>query len=397
MTLTADILDELSSTTAWQEELYTHFHQHPELSMEEVETRAEITRRLESEGYQVQEIGGGVVGVLDNGDGPTVLFRADIDALPVEEATDLPYRSKVPGVMHACGHDFHITAGLGAASVLARCTDAWSGTYVALFQPGEETAQGARSMVDDGLVDKVPKPNVVLGQHVLTVPSAGEVATAAGPVLSTAASLEIVVHGKGSHGSMPHLGVDPVLLASAIVMRLQGIVSREIAPHEFGVVTVGSLQAGTKANIIPDHAVLLLNIRAYDLAVREKLLAGIERIVAAECAASGTSQPPEIEVFDRYPLTDNDVSVTDTVTAAFVEHFGADRVKELDPITASEDFSIIPDAFGVPYTYWGVGGFAPGQEVYPNHNPRFAPVMQPTLSTATEAATSAVLSYLGKE
>lgn len=252
-------------------------------------------------------------------------------------------------------------------------------------------------MVDDGLVDRIPKPDVALGQHILTVPAAGEVATAAGPVLSTAASMKVVVYGKGSHGSMPHLGIDPVVLASAIVMRLQGIVAREIAPHEFGVVTVGSLQAGTKANIIPDRAVLMINVRAYDSGIRDTLLAAIERIVAAECAASSSPREPEIEVFDLYPLTDNDAAVTEKVTAAFVEHFGADRVKELDPITASEDFGVIPDALGVPYTYWGVGGFAPGQEVLPNHNPGFAPVMQPTLRTATEAAVCAALAYLKKE
>lgn len=395
--MVAGVLDGIEGTTGWQEELYAWFHRNPELSMQEVETAAEIARRLDSFGYDVQHIGGGVVGVLENGGGPTVLFRADIDALPVEEDTDLPYRSEVPGVMHACGHDFHITAGLGAAALLAQSRDRWSGTYIALFQPGEETAQGAQAMVDDGLEEKVPRPDVVLGQHVLTKPAAGEVATASGPVLSTAASLEVVVHGKGSHGSMPHLGVDPVVLASSIVMRLQGIVAREIAPHEFGVVTVGSLQAGTKANIIPDRAVLLLNIRAYDLAVRDRLLASIERIVTAECTASGSPRPPEIEVFDRYPLTDNDPGVTEKVTEAFVRHFGADRVKPLEPITASEDFSVIPDAFGTPYTYWGLGGFTPDQEVFPNHNPRFAPVLQPTLRTGTEAAVCAALAYLGKE
>ncbi|HLU30903.1 MAG TPA: amidohydrolase [Acidimicrobiia bacterium] len=393
----APVLAGLDKANEWQEELYVHFHKNPELSMQEVETGAEITRRLESYGYEVSQIGGGVVGVLRNGEGPTVLFRADIDALPVEEATDLPYRSEVPGVMHACGHDFHITAGLGAAALLAESKADWSGTYIALFQPGEETAQGARAMVDDGLVDRIPKPDVALGQHILTVPAAGEVATAAGPVLSTAASMKVVVYGKGSHGSMPHLGIDPVVLASAIVMRLQGIVAREIAPHEFGVVTVGSLQAGTKANIIPDRAVLMINVRAYDSGIRDTLLAAIERIVAAECAASSSPREPEIEVFDLYPLTDNDAAVTEKVTAAFVEHFGADRVKELDPITASEDFGVIPDALGVPYTYWGVGGFAPGQEVLPNHNPGFAPVMQPTLRTATEAAVCAALAYLKKE
>ena len=334
--------------------------------------------------------------MLVNGEGPTVLFRADMDALPVEEATGLPYASTVPGVMHACGHDLHVTAGLGAAEWLARNRQVWSGTHIALFQPGEETAQGARAMVADGLVDRVPRPDVALGQHVLPVPAAGEVATGAGPMLSTAASVRITVVGKGSHGSMPHLGIDPVLLASAIVVRLQGIVAREIPPGVFGVVTVGSLRAGATANIIPDRAELLVNIRAYDPAVRDQLLAAIERVVRAECAASGAPEEPTIEVYDRYPLTDNDPAVTERVTAAFVEHFGAERVKPLAPITASEDFSVIPDAFGIPYCYWGFGGFTPDQQALPNHNPGFAPAIHPTLQTGTEAAVVAVLAFVGK-
>src|SRR5690625_41754 len=396
MSTTDAVVSRLDAATAWQEELYTHLHRHPELSMQETQTAAEITRRLESFGYRVRQVGGGVVGVLENGPGPTVLFRADIDALPVEEATDLPYRSEVPGVMHACGHDLHITAGLGAAAVLAETTDAWSGTYVALFQPGEETAQGAQAMVEDGLADAIPRPDVALGQHVLAAPAAGEVATAAGPVLSTAASVRVTVHGKGSHGSMPHLGVDPVVLAAAVVLRLQGIVAREVAPDRFAVVTVGSVQAGTKANIIPDSAELLINVRAYDADVRESLLAAIERIVRAACVASDAPRPPDIEVFDRYPLTSNDPDATATVTAAFLDHFGADRVKQLAPITASEDFSVIPDALGVPYCYWGIGGFTADQQPVPNHNPRFAPAMQLTLRTGTEAAVTAALAYLGK-
>lgn len=373
--------------------------------MQETETAAEITRRLESFGYEVQQVGGGVVGVLTNGDGPTVLFRADIDALPVAEATGLPYASTrtavdaqgntVP-VMHACGHDLHIVAGLGAASLLAERRDAWTGTYVALFQPAEETAAGARAMVEDGLADRIPRPDVALGQHVLAVPAAGEVGTTAGPMLSTGACVRVKVFGKGSHGSMPHLGIDPVVLSAAIVTRLQVVVSREIAPGDFGVVTVGSLQAGTKANIIPNDATLLLNIRAYDLAVREKLLAAIERIVRAECEAASCPQPPEIELYESYPLTDNDAEVTAKVTEAFVDRFGPDRVKHLDPITASEDFSVIPDAFGIPYCYWGFGGFTPDQQPVPNHNPGFAPAMQPTLTTGTEAAVTAVLAFLGK-
>lgn len=400
------VLDGLAGITPWQEELYVHLHRNPELSMQETETAAEIARRLESYGYAVQHIGGGVVGVLENGDGPTVLYRADIDGLPVKEATGLDYASTktatdaegntVP-VMHACGHDAHIVAGLGAAALLADNRGEWSGTYIALFQPGEETGKGAASMVADGLVDKVPKPDVALGQHVLATPWVGQVGTVAGPMLSTGACLKVTVFGKGSHGSMPHLGVDPVLLAASIVMRLQSIVAREIAPGDFGVVTVGSLQAGTKANIIPDRVVLLLNIRAYDTAIRDKIIAAIERIVRAECAATGSPQDPEIETFESFPLTDNDPDVTAKVTAALKAGLGEDRVVTLSPITASEDFSVIPDAFGIPYCYWGFGGFAEGTAPLPNHNPGFAPVIQPTLSTGTEAAVTGILAYLGKE
>ncbi|MDO5682075.1 MAG: amidohydrolase [Propionibacteriaceae bacterium] len=405
MTPASAVLSTLDATNEWQEELYVHLHQNPELSMQETETAAEITRRLESFGYAVQQIGGGVVGVMENGPGPTVLFRADMDALPVAETTGLPYASTKTGVdadgntvpiMHACGHDMHVTAGLGAAELLSQHSDQWAGTYIALFQPGEETAAGAQAMVDDGLLDKVPTPDVALAQHVLTVPESGKVGTAAGPILSTGACIRVKVWGKGSHGSMPHLGVDPVLLAAAIVQRLQGIVSREIAPSQFGVVTVGSLQAGFKANIIPDSATLLLNVRAYDLEVRKVLLAAIERIVKAECEASGSPKPPEIELYESYPLTDNDEVVSDHVTDAFRAYFGEDRVEHLAPIPASEDFSNIPSAWGIPYTFWGFGGFTPGMTVLPNHNPGFAPALQPSLRTGTEAAVVAVLAYLGK-
>jgi metal-dependent amidase/aminoacylase/carboxypeptidase family protein len=205
------------------------------------------------------------------------------------------------------------------------------------------------------------------------------------------------VHGRGSHGSMPHLGIDPVVIAGSIIMRLQSIVARVIAPDDFGVVTVGSVQAGTKANIIPDRAVLLVNVRSYDTAVREKILAAIGGIVRGGCAAGGCPREPEFDHFESYPLTDNDPAVTDHVTRAFVDHFGQDRVHQLARVPASEDFSIIPDAFGVPYAFWGYGGFLPGMPVVPNHNPGFAPAIQPTLQTATEAIVVAALAYLASK
>lgn len=398
------VLGNLAQVNQWQEEFYQDLHRNPELSMQETRTASLVTERLSAAGFQVHQIGGGVVGVLANGDGPTVLLRADMDALPVREETGLPYASTATQVdrdgvtqpvMHACGHDMHVTAALGAATLLAQMPDAWSGTYLALFQPGEETAEGARSMVDAGIVDELPRPDVALGQHVLTVPAAGEVALAAGPVMSTAVSLKVTVFGRGSHGSMPHLGIDPVVCASAIVGRLQQVVARELAPGQFGVVTVGSLQAGTKANIIPDTATLLINVRAYTTAVRDQIVAAIERIVRAECAASNCPADPTIEHYDFYPATTNDESVTARVRQAFVDHFGADRVRVLDPVTASEDFSVVPDAFGSPYCYWGFGGFTADQQVYPNHNPHFAPAMQPALRTGTEAAVAGVLAFLG--
>lgn len=404
------VLKSLPEISPTLEKLYKELHQHPELSMLETKTRTRIREQLDEYGYDTMDIGGGVVGILRNGDGPAVLMRADFDALPVKEETDLPYASTATQedrqgvlrpVMHACGHDLHVSAGLGAAWLLSQHREAWSGTYVAFFQPGEETAEGARSMVGDGLVDKVKakigKLDVALAQHVLTSPESGKVGTTGGPILSTAASMRITVKGKGSHGSMPHLGVDPVVLASSIVTRLQGIVAREIAPSAFGVVTVGSLQAGSQANIIPDSATMLLNVRAYSNDTRDQIIAAIRRIVHAECAASGSPEPAQVEVFDEFPLTTNDEKVHQRVRDAFLEYFGEDRVEHLDPVTASEDFSIVPDAFTVPYCYWGFGGFTADQQVYPNHSPHFAPALQPTLTTATEAAVVAALAFLGNE
>jgi len=394
-----NVTNGIDEVQVWQEEFYKDLHRHPDLWGEERRTAGKVTAKLQEIGAdEVLQIGGGVVGIFRNGDGRRVLFRADMDALPVTEATNLDYASQEPGKMHACGHDTHVAAGLAAAALLARNKSEWAGTYLALFQPGEETGKGAQAMVDDGLVTKLAanKPDVCLAQHVLNVPASGQVATRSGAVLSAGDSLKVTVFGKGTHGALPHLGVDPAVLASSIVMRLQGIVAREIAPSDFGVVTVGAMKVGTAPNVISDQAELLLNVRAYDLAVRDKLLKGIDRIVRAECQASGSPKEPTIETIASFPLTINDAQVTDAVTKAFTQAFGGARVQQLAPIPASEDFSVIPTAFGVPYTFWGHGAFLPGAPTVANHNPTFAPAIQPTLRTGTEAAIAATLAYVGK-
>ena len=408
MAIAADVFTSLEQGLEWQRDLYKQLHRNPELSMEEHRTADRIEQELTGFGYQVQRIGGtGVVGVLDNGSGRTVLARADSDALPVTEATGLDYASQTGGVMHACGHDMHVVSLLGAAKLMAAHRDGWAGTYVALFQPGEEVAAGAQAMVDDGLAAKLPKPDVAFAQHVMPF-EAGTIGTTAGPILSAGDSLKVTVHGRGAHGSMPHNAVDPVVLAASIVLRLQTIVSRETKPGEFAVVTVGASNAGTKSNIIPDRAELLLNLRTYDVALRERIMASIERIVRGECAAAGSPRDPEFEYYDQFPLTSNDAETTQKVTAAFTEHFGGDRVFHAEPVTASEDFSRIPAAFGVPYTYWTVGSVPAdtyrnavekgtvSKDIPANHSPFFAPAIDPTLSVATQAQVVAALAYLAQ-
>jgi len=414
----AAVLAGLRETTVWQEDVYKDLHAHPELSFQETKTATLVASKLKEFGYEVVDKIGrtGVVGILRNGEGQTVLERADMDALPVRENTGLPYASTLTavddtgntvGVAHACGHDTHVTCLLGAAELLAHAPHSWSGTFIALFQPAEEVAGGAKAMMDGGLRDRIPKPDVAFAQHVLAYP-AGKIGTQVGPVLSAGDSIRITLYGKGAHGSMPHNSVDPVVLAALVVLRLQTIVSRETKPGEFAVLTVGSSVAGSKSNIIPDRAVLLANLRTYDMTVRQRMIDSIERMVKAECEASGSPRPPEFEYFDQYPLTDNNVEVTERITSAFRSHFGAETVFELGRQTASEDFSRIPDALETPYTYWGVGGTDPEkyqraldagrveQDIPVNHSEFFAPVIEPTLSRGTEALVVAALTYLAK-
>jgi amidohydrolase len=414
----ADVLAAQRETSVWQEGVYKDLHAHPELSFQETKTAELVASKLEGFGYEVFDSIGrtGVVGILRNGEGQTVLARADMDALPVRENTGLPYASTVTavddagntvGVAHACGHDAHVTCLLGAAELLAHARQSWGGTFIALFQPAEEVAGGAKAMIQDGLRDRISKPDVAFAQHVLAYP-AGKIGTQIGPVLSAGDSIRITLYGKGAHGSMPHNSVDPVVLAALVVLRLQTIVSRETKPGEFAVLTIGSSVAGSKSNIIPDRAVLLANLRTYDMAVRQKMIASIERMVKAECEASGSPRPPEFEYFDQYPLTDNNAEVTERITSAFRSHFEAETVFDLGRQTASEDFSDIPDAFGIPYTYWGVGCIDPEkyqralaagrveQDIPVNHSEFFAPVIEPTLSRGTEALVVAALTYLAK-
>jgi amidohydrolase len=413
----AAVLELLPGVRGWQEALYRDLHAHPELSHQESATAAKVAERLRDLRCEVHEnVGGtGVVGLLRNGDGPVVLLRADMDALPVREATGVPYAStavavtadgvEVP-VMHACGHDVHVACLLGAVEVLAGSTSSWAGTVAAVFQPAEEVADGARGMVEGGLPELVGPVDVALCQHVLPFP-AGQVATRSGPTLSSADSMRITVHGRGAHGSMPQAAVDPVVLAALIVVRLQTVISREVRPGEPAVLTIGSLQAGTKSNVIPETATILLNVRTYADSTRSAILAAIERMVTAECSASGSPRPPEFELFEHFPLTDNDAEVTARVTAAFTEYFG-DRAVPLPLQTASEDFSDIPAALQVPYTYWGIGGIDPdtyqraategrvAQDIPVNHSAAFAPVLQPTLETGTAALVVAAMAWLGQ-
>ncbi len=320
------------------EALYKDVHAHPELSMQESRTAGLAADRLRAAGYEVTGAVGktGVVGLLRNGPGPTVMLRADMDALPVEEATGLAYAStleavdregKTVPVMHACGHDMHVTWLVGATTLLAQARDAWHGTLMPVFQPAEETAEGAQAMIDDGLFERFAKPDVVLGQHVMVGP-AGCIGGRAGVITSAADSLQIRLFGRGAHGSMPQASVDPVVMAAAVVMQLQTIVSREIAPSEAAVVTIGSLQAGTKENVIPDEAVIKLNVRSFDERVRKRILAAIERIVTAEAQASGAPRPPQITPLDRYPLAVNDAAASKRVLEAFRRRFPADRIRE---------------------------------------------------------------------
>ena len=399
------------------EALYKDIHSHPELSMQETRTAGIAAERLRAAGYDVTTGVGktGVVGLLRNGEGPTVMLRADMDALPVQEQTGLPYASTVTSkdregksvpVMHACGHDMHVACLVGATTLLATARDDWRGTVMAVFQPAEETAEGARAMVNDNVFGRFPRPDVVLGQHVMVGP-AGTLGGRTGVITSAADSFQIRMFGRGAHGSMPQASIDPVVMAASTVLRLQTVVSREVAPTDAAVVTIGSLQAGTKENVIPDEAIIKLNVRTFDEGVRSRVLAAITRIVNAEAAASGALKPPEITALDRYSVVRNDTDATERVVEAFRRHFSLERVRDVEATSASEDFGSFGIHWGAPSVFWFIGGTdhavyekatAAGRvaEIPTNHNPGFAPVIHPTLETGVEALMAGAHAWLSR-
>jgi hippurate hydrolase len=416
--MTMAVIDEIlagyEALRPGQEAFYQDLHRHPELSHQEHHTARRVGDRLHGDGFTVTSgIGGtGVVGVLANGSGPAVLLRCELDALPVREETGAPYAStatatdasghQVP-VDHACGHDLHMAAMTGMAKLMADHRDRWNGTLITLFQPAEETGEGAQDMVDDGLFKRIPVPDVALAQHLLSG-MAGTVRTRSGPFMSAADSIKVTVYGRGGHGADPQNTVDPVVLAAMIIIRLQTIVSREVAPGDIAVVTVGSCRAGTRSNVIPDFAVLELNMRSYSGVTRQRMLDAVHRIVRAECQASGSPKDPEFETTLSFPVTVNDPAVTEKVAKAFAAHFG-DKADEIPRQTVREDFSKIPDSAGVPYTYWGLG--YTDRDTYlaaekdgtlddltSNHSPKFLPPMQPCLRTGTEALLAGALAWL---
>jgi amidohydrolase len=397
------------------ESIYRDIHANPELSMQEHRTAGIAAAWLREQGYAVTDgVGGtGVVGLLKNGEGPTVLVRADMDALPIKETTGLPFASEKTGtdrfdqataIAHSCGHDMHVAWLMGATRILAENRNMWNGTIMAVFQPGEETGQGASAMIKDGMVRRFPKPEVTLAQHVMPL-SAGQIGWRTGTMLSAGDSWEVTLFGRGAHGSMPQKSIDPVVMAASAVVRLQTVVSREVAMTDSAVVTVGTLRAGMNENIIPDQALLRLNIRTFKETVRARVLAAIRRIIEAEAAASGASKPPAFSVLSEFPLTRNDEAATRKTVAALQERFGAERVTEISPATASEDFGLFGTAWDVPTVFWVIGGIDPAtyaeaqkagrlDELPANHAPDFAPVLHPTLRTGVEAILAAAGAWL---
>ncbi|KAA0253326.1 MAG: amidohydrolase [Acidobacteria bacterium] len=412
---TAPLLAPLDALAGELDALYVDLHRTPELSFREERTAARMAARLAALGFDVTTgVGGtGVVGVLGNGPGPTVMLRTDLDGLPVQERTGLLFASRATavdpagatvGVMHACGHDLHMTAWVGAATLLSRGRDRWSGTLVMVGQPAEERGSGARAMLADGLFTRFPRPDFALALHAMPSLPAGSVGIGEGPVLASVDSVDVTIHGRGGHGAMPHQTVDPIVIAARTVLALQTIVSRERSPFDPVVVTVGSFHAGTKHNVVPDEARLQLTVRAYSPATREKVLASIERIVRAEAEASAAPRPPEVKVSEPVPATVNDAALARRVRESVARALPDGALRGQEPVTAAEDFAEYGRA-GVPSVMFWLGSAPPalleasergGPRVPPLHSAEFAPDRVPATRAGVTALVAAALDLLGR-
>jgi amidohydrolase len=394
-------------------DLYIDLHQHPELSSHETQTAAKLAARLRSLGYEVTEgVGGtGVVAILKNGAGPTVMLRTELDALPVEEKTGLPYASKVHTkddsgrdvpVMHACGHDLHMASLVATAAIMAHSKDTWHGTLMLIGQPAEETISGAKAMIADGLFTRFPKPDVGIALHVGNGLPAGQIGITPGIYNTNADSLRITIYGKGGHGSAPQATIDPIVIAARTVLALQTIVSREVKPGEMAVITVGYIRAGTKNNIIPDQAELGLTVRTYKAEVRKQVLAAITRIAKAEAVAGGAQQETLIEHYESTDSVYNDPHLADLLRSPLEAALGKDNVITTDPITPSEDYAFFVEQ-GVPSLYMSLGGADPqryaesktsGNLLPSNHSPYFTPDVDPALHSGIRAEVAVLRNLL---
>jgi amidohydrolase len=403
----AAITSQLDKDYARLDALYKDLHQHPELGFQEVQTAAKLAKEMKALGFSVTEGVGktGLVAVLKNGAGPSILVRTELDALPMEEKTGLPYASTVKTswngketfVDHSCGHDIHMAAWIGTARALVALKGQWKGTLVFVAQPSEETVSGAKAMLDDGFIARFGKPDYGFALHV-GPGAAGQVYYKAGVLTSNSDSLELTFNGRGGHGSMPASTIDPVMMAARFTVDVQSVISREKDPAAFGVVTIGSIQAGSAGNIIPDKSVLRGTIRTYDAAVRDKILAGIERTAVATAQMSG-APAPDFAIVPGGKAVINDAALTEKTAAVFKAAFGANAIATPNPGSASEDYSEFIIA-GVPSVYFAIGGYDPkvmaealkaGKPLPVNHSPFFAPVPEPTIRTGVEAMTLAVM------
>lgn len=409
----SSLASEVNAVYPQAQALYVDLHQHPELSLHEVNTAAKLAARLRDLGYEVTEkVGGtGVVGILRNGTGPTVMLRTELDALPVEEKTGLAYASTVHtkddaghdvSVMHACGHDIHMAAWVGTATIMAQTKKDWHGTLMLIGQPAEETVAGAKNMLADGLFTRFPKPDVGVALHTTNSIPAGKVGFTPEYAASNADTVNITIYGKGGHGASPESTIDPIVIAARVILGLQTIVSREVKPGNPAVITVGYIRGGTKHNIIPDEVHLGLTVRSYTPEVRKHLLAGIERVAKAEAEAAEAPKPPLVQVVETTDALYNDPKLAERLSEVLVRALGPDDVVKAPPIMASEDYSYFVEA-GVPSFYFWLGVANPakfqeakasGVQLPSNHSPFFAPDMGPSLKTAIEAEVAVLQNLL---